>query len=151
MNLEFRPMRESDLPRVTQIEERSFGAPWSESTFRGLMRRPSACLIVAEGVDEVVGFFAMWFAAGKAELGDLVVHPTYRRKGVGGKLLARALGEARQRAAKTVFLEVRESNTAARALYEAVGFSVLTIRKGYYSMPEEDAVVMRLELVENVR
>jgi ribosomal-protein-alanine N-acetyltransferase len=80
-----------------------------------------------------------------------VVHPTYRRKGIGGKLLAYALEEARRRAAKTVFLEVRESNGAAKALYEAAGFSVLAIRKGYYAMPKEDAIVMRLELVEEAR
>ncbi|MEE9207315.1 MAG: ribosomal protein S18-alanine N-acetyltransferase [Gemmatimonadota bacterium] len=148
MNLELRPMRESDLPRIVQIEGRSFAAPWSESTFRGLMRRPSACLIAAERAGKVVGFFAMWFASDEAELGDLVVHPSYRRKGIGGKLLTYALREARQRAARTVVLEVRASNDAAKALYEAAGFSILTVRKGYYSTPKEDAIVMRLELVE---
>ncbi len=141
-------MRESDLPRIVQIEGRSFAAPWSESTFRGLMRRPSACLIAAERAGKVVGFFAMWFASDEAELGDLVVHPSYRRKGIGGKLLTYALREARQRAARTVVLEVRASNDAAKALYEAAGFSILTVRKGYYSTPKEDAIVMRLELVE---
>lgn len=151
MKLELRPLRESDLPQVIQIEGRSFAAPWSESTFRGLMRRPSACLMAAERAGKLVGFFAMWFAADEAELGDLVVHPVYRREGIGGKLLAFALQEARRRAAKTVFLEVRESNHAAKALYEAAGFSVLAIRKGYYSMPNEDAIVMRLELVEGAR
>jgi ribosomal-protein-alanine N-acetyltransferase len=107
--------------------------------------------MAAELSGKVVGFFAMWFTADEAELGDLVVHPTYRRKGIGGKLLAYALEEARRRAAKTVFLEVRESNGAAKALYEAAGFSVLAIRKGYYAMPKEDAIVMRLELVEEAR
>ncbi len=141
-------MRESDLPRIVQIEGRSFAAPWSESTFRGLMRRPSACLIAAERAGKVVGFFAMWFASDEAELGDLVVHPSYRHKGIGGKLLTYALREARQRAARTVVLEVRASNDAAKALYEAAGFSILTVRKGYYSTPKEDAIVMRLELVE---
>ena len=151
MKLELRPLRESDLPRVVQIEGRSFAAPWSESTFRGLMRRPTACLMAAELSGRVVGFFAMWFAADEVELGDLVVHPAHRRKGIGGKLLAYALEESRRRAAKTVLLEVRESNRAAKALYEAAGFSVLAVRKGYYAMPKEDAIVMRLELVEEAR
>ncbi|MEN8143690.1 MAG: ribosomal protein S18-alanine N-acetyltransferase [Gemmatimonadota bacterium] len=151
MKVELRPMREADLARVVVIEGRSFAAPWSESTFRGLMRRPSASLIAAERGGRLVGYYAMWFAAHEAELGDLVVHPSYRRKGIGGKLLAHALQEAGRRSAKTVFLEVRQSNEAAKALYEAAGFSVLSVRRGYYSMPKEDAIVMHMKLGEEAR
>ena len=135
-------MREGDLRQVLHIERRSFTVPWSESTFRGLLRRQSAALLVAERGREVVGYAVLWFAADECELGDLAVLPEERRLGLGRWILDGALAEAARRGAARVYLEVRESNTAARRMYERAGFDVAGVRVDYYTEPVEDAILM---------
>ena len=144
-------MRADDLAEVMVIERRSFTAPWEEATFRGLMRRPSATLMVAETEARVVGFAVLWFAADEGELGDLAVHPDDRERGIGGLLLDRSIREAIDRGARFLYLEVREANPEARRMYDEAGFEVVGVRKDYYSAPVEDAIVMRLDLNDLAR
>lgn len=133
------------------IERRSFGAPWEEATFRGLMRRPSATLMVGELEGRVVGFAVLWFAADEGELGDLAVLPEERGRGIGAVLLERSVREARDRGVRFLYLEVREGNPMAQRLYEAAGFQVVGVRRNYYSAPTEDAIVMRLDVHDLAR
>lgn len=149
--LSVRAMRMADLDEVMLIERRSFSAPWEESTFRGLMRRPSAALLVAETDDELTGYSVMWFAADEGELGDIAVVPERRGEGIGRKLLRESISVAASRGTRSLYLEVRESNGAARRLYEKVGFSVVGVRKQYYTEPVEDAIVMKLDVQAEVR
>lgn len=146
-----RAMWPADIPDVMRIERQSFGMPWQESTFRALMRRPSASLLTAEADGAVVGFAVLWFVEDEGELGDLAVDPGHRGRGIGRTLLDRSIEEARLRGARTLYLEVRESNEAARALYETAGFDPVGRRTGYYSGPREDACVMMLDLQNSVR
>lgn len=150
-----RTMRPADLPSVMRIERRSFSMPWQETTFRALMRRPSAALLTAELAEQaattVVGFSVLWFAADEAELGDLAVDPEFRGRGIGSFLLEASIETARRRGAEVLYLEVRESNRAARALYDGRGFQTVGRRPGYYSEPREDACVMRLDLQNEAR
>lgn len=146
-----RSMRPADLDDVMAIERRSFTAPWEEATFRGLMRRPTASLLVAEREGEVVGYSVTWFAADEAELGDIAVVPELRGFGLGRRMLEEAVAEARKRGARSLFLEVREANRVARQLYHSAGFEVVGVRKQYYNEPVEDAIVMRLDLDGEVR
>jgi ribosomal-protein-alanine N-acetyltransferase len=80
------------------------------------------------------------------ELEDIVVSEATRRRGAGSLLLASLIAEARAQKGSGIFLEVRESNLSARALYKKAGFKEMDLRKGYYSDPMEDAVVCRLSL-----
>ena len=146
-----RAMWPADIPDVMRIERQSFGMPWQESTFRALMRRPSASLLTAEADGAVVGFAVLWFTEDEGELGDLAVDPGHRGHGIGRTLLDRSIEETRLRGARTLYLEVRESNDAARALYETAGFDPVGRRPGYYSGPREDACVMMLDLQNSVR
>lgn len=136
-------MRPSDLPGVLYIERRSFSMPWEEATFRGLLRRHTAALFVAEDAGQLIGYAVLWFAADEAELGDLAVHPEARRRGLGRWILEGALREARLRGATHVFLEVREANAGARRMYEKAGFETVGVRPSYYTHPVEDAILMR--------
>ena len=149
--LTVRAMRLADLDEVMLIERRSFSAPWEESTFRGLMRRPSAALLVAENDDELTGYSVMWFAADEGELGDIAVVPERRGEGIGRMLLRESISVAASRGTRSLYLEVRESNDVARRLYEKVGFSVVGVRKQYYTEPVEDAIVMKLDVQPEVR
>lgn len=150
-----RPMRRADLAEVLRIENACFSVAWSERTFRGLLARSNASLVVAQEETRpggpILGYAVLWVAGGEAELGDLAVDPRARRRGVGSALLAATLEEAARRGAQAVLLEVRESNRAARSLYEGEGFRVVGLRSRYYLRPVEDALVMRREVGAPVR
>ncbi len=145
-DLVLRAMRLADLPDVLHIERRSFAIPWQEATFRGLLRRNSAALFVAEDTGLLVGYAVLWFVAEEAELGDLAVLPEIRRLGLGRWILERAMREAGLRGATHMFLEVREGNADARRLYEKSGFETVGARPSYYTEPVEDAILMRRPL-----
>jgi [ribosomal protein S18]-alanine N-acetyltransferase len=118
--------------------------PWSENTFRGLLRRRDAELVVATAIDgTVVGYAVLWCVLDQAELGNVAVVAQWRGRGVGERLVADMMRRAVQRRVNEVFLEVRPSNTVARRLYERLGFSMVGRRRNYYQQPVEDALVLR--------
>ena len=141
-----REMRESDLPRVIEIENASYTVPWSETTFRGLLRRHDAELFVALMNDWIVGHVVYWYVLDQGELGNVAVAPEARSRGVGAMLVAEVLRRASERGVRELFLEVRPTNTNARQLYEKYGFAQVGRRKNYYQAPVEDALVMRRQL-----
>ena len=143
--LEFRRMQPRDLPEVMEIERLSFSNPWHESTFRGeLQNSPISFPIVAVGVPDgrVMGYIIFWKIQDDVQINNIAVRPEARRSGLGEALLRHALALVQAEGAAFVSLEVRVTNAAARRLYEKLGFEVFGIRKGYYSNPDEDAVVM---------
>ncbi|HET6229592.1 MAG TPA: ribosomal protein S18-alanine N-acetyltransferase [Longimicrobiaceae bacterium] len=140
-----RAFRDTDMPRVLAIERASFSTPWKESTFRSLLMRTDTDLFVAERGGVPVGYAACWTVVDQAELGNVAVAPEARGLGIGGALVDHAIRCARSRGAREVFLEVRESNVSAQSVYLAKGFQVLGRRRRYYTLPTEDALVMRLE------
>ncbi|MFW6199889.1 MAG: ribosomal protein S18-alanine N-acetyltransferase, partial [Gemmatimonadota bacterium] len=87
-------------------------------------------------------YLVLWFVTDEGELADLAVDPEYRGRGIGGFLVGRAVERARARGVRSLFLEVRASNERALSLYRSRGFHVISVRKGYYSSPREDALVM---------
>jgi len=119
--------------------------PWSEADFAAFAADPLAFLLV-EGD---AGFLLGRVVAGEAELLTLAVAPESRRLGLGRKLVARFLYQARLRGGTRVFLEVSAENPAAVALYESAGFATAGRRRGYYATPEGgriDAIVMARDL-----
>lgn len=141
-----RDMTPADVPGVVSIENASYSVPWSEATFRGLLRRRDAEMIVAAKGDDVAGFSAFWFVVDQGELGNVAVSPSWRGRGVGARLVAEMLRRAARRGVREVFLEVRPTNTTARRLYERFGFHEVGRRKNYYQEPVEDALVMRRDV-----
>ena len=141
-----RLLRESDLGRVMEIEFDSFSTPWRENTFRGLMRRADTDLFVAEEGGRVMGYAACWTVIDQSELGNVAVARDARGRGLGGALVDAVVERVRQRGARELFLEVRESNLGAQSVYLERGFTVVSRRRSYYSSPTEDALVMRLRV-----
>jgi ribosomal-protein-alanine acetyltransferase len=80
------------------------------------------------------------------ELENIVVAETVQRRGLGTRLLAEFIAHARSENASAIFLEVRESNQSARALYQKLGFEEVGSRRGYYANPPDDAILCRLSL-----
>jgi ribosomal-protein-alanine N-acetyltransferase len=143
-------MREEDLPTVAALEQDSHAAPWSEGNFRDAFAAGYGTL-VGELDRSVVAYGVLMLAPGEAQLLNLTVAAPARRRGLGRRLLRRLLDDAVGVGAEQCFLEVRESNHAAIALYLREGFAPVARRAGYYPVPgsdggREDALVMRRRL-----
>ncbi len=145
--LQIRPLRMGDIPGIMAIERESFSTPWRETTFAGLIVRGDSDLIGAVRGGELVGYAVAWTIVDQSELGNVAVAASQRGQGIGRRLIEAALERIRQRGARECFLEVRESNTVARALYQEFGFRTVGRRRNYYARPVEDALVMRLDLL----
>jgi ribosomal-protein-alanine N-acetyltransferase len=141
-----RPAVLADAPALVAIERRCFGDPWSEASFRDALTSAWSFVLVAQAARGVVGYLVGREAAGIGEVLNLAVAPEFRRRGVGEALLSAGLASFRRSRMEEVFLEVRESNTSARALYARHGFRPVGQRSAYYRNPKEDALVLRLEL-----
>jgi len=142
-------MRRDDLPAVLEIERRAFAQPWSRAFFEKELSTPFAQLTVA--VDHtgnravLVGYSCRWRVTDEVHLLNVAVHHSRRGSGVGRTLVEAVIEEGRATSARTMFLEVRAGNVAARRLYRRLGFRDLGVRRGYYG-PGQDAIVMELKL-----
>ncbi|WP_434480783.1 ribosomal protein S18-alanine N-acetyltransferase [Gemmatimonas sp.] len=144
MTVVVRDMHVDDLPSVAAIEAASFSDAWAPSAFADLLARTHARLRVATSADgTVLGYCILLRAADEGEIANICAAAVVRGQGVGGTLLDDALAAADASVTAAVYLEVRTSNVAARALYEGRGFSLVGRRKGYYQHPNEDALVLR--------
>ena len=139
------PAARAHLPEVSTIEQACFSDPWSEASFRQAVDNPAVFFRVAtEGAGgPVVGYVVAWFAGGEGEIANVAVAPSARGRGIGGVLLDAAIAAAGHRGAEALYLDVRESNARARALYDSRGFVEVGRRRRYYRRPAEDAIVLR--------
>ena len=142
----FRPMLEVDLPQVVEIEKASMPSPWSRELFEEELHRERAHYFVVEKDGKVAGYMGYWEAPEEAHVINLAIGPEFRKQGLGQEMIERCMDYAVKRGARLATLEARESNTAARNLYEKCQFRMVAIRKKYYSDNQEDAVVMIREL-----
>jgi ribosomal-protein-alanine N-acetyltransferase len=142
-----RAMGEADLPDVVSVEGAAYDFPWSERVFMDCLRMGYDCAVqLATG--RVVGYLILSCVADEAHVLNLAVHPTFQNEGRAGSLLRRAMRQARQFGAASIYLEVRPSNPGAIHLYHRAGFRLVGRRRDYYPTFEgrEDALVMRREL-----
>ena len=148
-----------DIPFMMNLERTCpTSAHWSEQQYSDSLELegdgPKRLVLVAEGTsnnasesptgdgeDPLLGFLVARLGADEWELENIVVSPAARRKGLGLQLLNTLLTNAREIYGAAVFLEVRESNTAARSLYQRAGFCETGRRKAYYTSPQEDAIL----------
>lgn len=119
-----------------------FSDPWSASDFRESLA-VGVPFFVAEEDGAVAGYVIAQYAADQGEILNLGVASPYRGRGLGRSLVERALAELAAQGVTSVFLEVRDSNQAARRLYERLGFREVGRRVSYYEQPREDAVLLR--------
>lgn len=151
-----RPATSADIPFLMSLERQcATAAHWTEPQYREAFQRErmERLVLVAEASEPiasrpdagggVLGFLVARHLAPEWELENIVVAPSARRQGLGNRLLNALLAAARETHSASVFLEVRESNSAARTLYEKAGFKQTGRRKSYYTDPLEDAVLYR--------
>jgi len=146
----WRPLRDDDLASVAALEAQIHAAPWTIGNFRDALAAGYAAR-VGERERRIVAYGVLMLSPGEAQILNLSVVPDARREGLGRALLRRFVDDARWLNADQIFLEVRESNVAAIALYATEGFAPVARRPAYYpgavaDAPREDALVMRREL-----
>jgi [ribosomal protein S18]-alanine N-acetyltransferase len=141
-----RPLAPGDSVAIAELESRSAGAAnWGEAAYRNIGAGGIIGWAAArENVSK--GFILVLALPDEMEILNLAVDPDARRKGIAARLLAYAIEEAKRANVKHIYLEVRESNSAARALYASKGFIEQGRRKKYYSQPVADALLLVLRL-----
>ena len=138
-----RPYHPGDSEALASICRQSPEASqWSKETY-DQAHFSGQLVLVAELNNQICGFVVAQIVAEEAEILNTAVATAHRRNGIGTALLSAAISSAQSRHARTIYLEVRESNSAAISFYRQHGFEKTTERRGYYSSPTENAVVMK--------
>jgi ribosomal-protein-alanine N-acetyltransferase len=142
--MHIRPATSADVPAMRRIEaQAATAAHWNESEYdRLLTGDPPRLALVVHG-DTVQGFLIAEEIGPEWELENIVVAAGAQRHGLASALLGHFLDVVKQQGGESVFLEVRASNAAARALYAKYGFAETGRRRHYYQHPDEDAVLYR--------
>jgi ribosomal-protein-alanine acetyltransferase len=144
-----RPARESDLDAIMALETAIFvNDAWSPSAMHSELTGEHGFYLVAEQGGRVVGYAGLRAPRGAqdADVQTIAVASDARGLGLGRELMHRLIGEARDRRALKVFLEVRADNPRAHGLYRSLGFDDIAVRPRYYQPDDVDAIVMALEL-----
>jgi ribosomal-protein-alanine acetyltransferase len=146
----WRPLVAADVAYVAALEAQIHAAPWTAGNFRDALAAGYSAQ-VGEWEGRLLAYGVLMLAPGEAQLLNLSVVPDARRQGLGTALLARFVDDARRLGAEQVFLEVRDGNAPAIALYEREGFERVARRAAYYPASgdgalREDALVMRKQV-----
>lgn len=132
----------ADLDAVLALDALCFHRPWTRADYERELADPSRCFIyLARRDGAVIAYCAFWRIFDEIHVNNFAVHPDCRQRGVGRALLAHVLTEADAIGAPQATLEVRASNAAAIALYQAAGFVAAGRRRAYYTHPVEDALI----------
>lgn len=147
LDLVIDPMRVRDLNDIMVIERLSFATPWTKAAFLSeLLENDRAHYLVARADGKPVGYVGIWLVADEGHITNVAVHPDYRSRGVGRRLMEAITELARRKGARRLTLEVRKSNIRAQRLYESLGFKSVGVRRGYYRDNNEDAIIMWRDL-----
>lgn len=151
------PFHSRDLDDILAIEQESFSAPWTRGMFEAeLLGNPFGRFQGAFCNDEVaagkrlLGYICYWVVFDELRLMNLAVRPDSRRRGIASHLVRHAVEDGITQGTTRVLLEVRASNHLAQKLYQTLGFRQYGRRRSYYTNPDEDAILMQLQLATHV-
>jgi ribosomal-protein-alanine N-acetyltransferase len=147
--MKIRRATSDDIPAMLALERHAVtAAHWDGQNYASLFAAtaPQRVALVIETEDGIQGFLVARVVGPEWEIENIAIAGPARRHGLGTRLVGELLDQARSKGAEAVFLEVRESNLPARALYEKWAFIEDGRRNTYYSDPQEDAILYRLPL-----
>ena len=139
------PMNEYHVAQVAELEKLCFSDPWSENSVASELKNPLSLWLIAEEDGVVCGYVGSQTVLGETDMMNIAVHPDCRRKGVAAALITELICRLKGQGSHILRLEVRESNAPAIALYKAMGFTQLGLRKNYYRNPKENALILGKE------
>ncbi|MBR2765059.1 MAG: ribosomal protein S18-alanine N-acetyltransferase [Blautia sp.] len=137
-----REMKIEDLDQVMEIENDLISPPWSREGFFTYIIKDQNLFVVVEEKGEILGFAGLLLAMDQADIATIAVKRTRQHEGIGQFMLEGVIRLAQELGICVFYLEVRASNEEAIRLYERCGFGRDGIRKGYYTDPDEDALLM---------
>lgn len=145
--IEIRPLVETDVDALYEIETLCFAKPWSKESILHDIKENVCARYIVITVDGVLAAYAgMWLIIDEAHVTNIAVHPSYRGGGYGEMVLRALMTLAKDTCMGLMTLEVRRTNLVAQALYHKVGFLDVGYRKRYYEDNGEDALVMYIQL-----
>jgi [ribosomal protein S18]-alanine N-acetyltransferase len=138
----------ADAGALAALDARGSTHPWSEAAFAGALRSGAGerVALLRDARADLVGFCVWQEVADEAHVHNVAIATGHRGRGLGRRLLSVCLGMAASRGARRAFLDVRQGNAPARALYAALGFRETGRRRAYYTEPVEDALLLAADL-----
>ena len=137
-----REMLIDDLEQVMEIERELFHVPWTREGFFTFLTREDAMFLVVEEKEQILGYCGLLMVLDEGDITNVAVRRDRQKEGIGNFLMESLIRLAAERGVTTIHLEVRVGNDRAIRLYERNGFTRDGLRKGYYSDPIEDALLM---------
>ena len=145
-NLTIERMLPEDIAFIANLEKENFATPWDESALTKTLSDSAETFFVARQSGKCVGYVGLLCGFESADIITLCVTRECRGSGIATQVMQYVFRRLERKGVEKLFLEVRESNAPARALYEKLGFSYLNKRVKYYKDPIEDALVMQKEI-----
>lgn len=133
---------ENLLPQIEELEKLCFSMPWTIEMLRSQLPDEKHEFLAAERDGDVLGYVGMMYVLDEGYISNVAVSPSERRKGMGDALITELMERAQRHELSFVTLEVRASNVPAIELYKKHGFVHVGLRKNYYALPKEDAILM---------
>lgn len=136
-----RPLTEKDIPAVMLLDGEAFPKAWPLAAWEEEVVKHGDTYLCLEVNNVLAGYVGFWWVLDEVQITRVAVGKNYRQQGLGTFLMVQAKKLAEEMGSHFMTLEVRESNRAARSLYEKLGFKNLGIRPHYYEN-KENAVMM---------
>lgn len=136
------PFGKEHLDEWEALEPLCFSDPWTRSQMEEIVGREGYISLALMLEGRLAGYACMYHILGDGNITNIAVHPEFRGRGFGGKLLDGLMEKAEGLGLARLMLEARESNAPAIALYASRGFERVGLRRGYYQKPSEDAILM---------
>lgn len=142
-----RRLHKEHLAGILEIEQLSFASPWSKEAYLRELTENQLAYYYGCFMDErLLAFAGFWLIVDEGHIANVAVHPDARGQGMGELLVRSIITACQAMGGKSMTLEVRESNMAARNLYRKLGFHKAGRRVQYYTDNQEDALIMWLEI-----
>lgn len=142
--IRIRRMVREDIPAVAALEKKTFSEPWNEKGFEDALLGSQNIFLTAVGKEDLIaGYIGLYGSFDEGDITNVAVAEEFRGLGIGFLLVESIKEMASSQGIRQIFLEVRASNAAARALYRKAGFEACGQRKDFYREPVEDAILMR--------
>ncbi len=143
MNCIIRLAEERDIDALATLDKLCFTLPWDRSSFEfEIKENLKAIYLVADYNGKIIGYAGIWVILDEGHITNIAVHPDFRNRGLGTRLLSELIELSERRGAKRHTLEVRVSNHTAISLYNKFGFETAGKREKYYEDTNEDALIL---------
>lgn len=148
--IHIRWMIRRDMPEVLQAEQLSFDYAWTEEDFVRCLRQRNCIGMVAENGDKVIGYMVYELHKNKLHFLNFVVHPYWRRRGIGAQMVAKLIGKLSSHRRTRITLEVRETNLVAQLFFSSQEFRAVRVLRNFYEDSGEDAFLMEYRSSDEV-